>query len=112
MKIATTAYQNTGVDGKRRSISPAGILMNTATTSSRRRHMNTEKIPKNAFPIVMRTSAGRFAPLCRSDIIPATKSCTAPPRIFPTGIIRNTTAPNLIPRITPITGPTPAIFSS
>ena len=112
MKIAATATQKTLTVGNRRSINPAGMLMNTATTRRSRKHMKSEKTPKNALPIVFRISAGRFAPLCRRDIMPATKSCTAPPKILPIGMIRNTIAPNFTPRITPITGPIPAMFRS
>ena len=46
------------------------------------------------------------------DIMPETKSWTAPPIIFPIGMMRKTIVPNLMPRITPITGPTPAMLRS
>ena len=43
---------------------------------------------------------------------PDTQSCTAPPKTHPIGMIQKHSHPNLIPMITPITGPTPAMFSS
>ena len=74
--------------------------------------MNQEKIPEYPLPRLSRMIFGRLAPLSRRDIMPARKSCVAPAITQPTGMMRKTISPNLIPRITPITGPTPAMFKS
>ena len=74
--------------------------------------MNTLKTRAVVRPRDISTSFGRLAPLCRRDIMPAAKSCTAPPMMLPIGMMMNTISPNSTPRITPMTGPTPAMFSS
>ena len=53
-----------------------------------------------------------FAPFMRIETMPAKKSCTAPMKTQPTGMMRSATLPNLMPRMTPMTGPTPAMFRS
>ncbi|OQA02581.1 MAG: hypothetical protein BWY69_01001 [Planctomycetes bacterium ADurb.Bin401] len=53
-----------------------------------------------------------LSPLCRRDIIPEIKSCTAPAKIHPKTIHRNTTGPHNAPASAPKIGPRPAMFSS
>ena len=88
------------------------MLMKTATTSSSRITMNHSKKMLYPNPRFFRTIFGRFAPLSRMDIMPAAMSCTAPMRTHPSGMMTSAMMPNLMPRITPITGPMPAMFSS
>ena len=88
----------------------AGLITNTAPTSTRSTTENTRITCFTTGPSSRPTSSGSESPPERTDIMADMKSCTAPPKMVPATIHMKAAGPNITPMMAPKIGPRPAIF--